>query len=354
MKKVMQHIRSYGIILVIVTMINIVYNFPDYSSGRTDWITELVMIFIMTSIGFIGFKGLNHFFLQHVLNWNTRTEKSFLVFILVSACFGALLVFIFMKLQVAIFHTPQPSIDAYIKNMIYSALLFLLFTLGATFGKFINHWKQGIEAAANVEQLLARSQLESLKNQVNPHFLFNALNTLTSLIREDEDQAVSFVGQLSRILRYALSQETNDTVLVQTELKIADAYMKICQQRFKQKLVFEVTISDMVMQQYILSHSILMLLENALKHNEISRQRPLVILMYDKEGYLFVENNYQPRQSAAPSNGIGLSNITGRYRLLTHLPVLISSDEASWRVGIPVMNTRNTSDLLPDKKATTW
>ncbi|MBC9908803.1 sensor histidine kinase [Chitinophaga varians] len=337
MGKVKAALRSYLIILGIVVVINIINNLSGYTPGEFDMRAEIVTTLLMTIFGFFGFKALNDIFLRKVLNWNTRTERSFLVFILVSACFGATLIGCFMKLEVFIFHTPDPAWQGYVRNMLYSAMLFLSITLAATLGKFIDHWKQGIEAAARMEQRLAQSQLDLLRNQVNPHFLFNALNTLTSLIREDEEQAVDFVKHLSRILRYSLAQETSGTVTVATELAIADAFLGISAQRFGDKLIYDKTVNAGVLSQQIVSHSLLMLLENALKHNEISRQRPLHINIYSTDNYLFVENNLQLRQSGTTSMGIGLANIVGRYQPLTGKTVNITSDETCWRVGIPLL-----------------
>lgn len=188
-----------------------------------------------------------------------------------------------------------------------------------------------------MEQRLAQSQLNLLRNQVNPHFLFNALNTLTSLIREDEEQALGFVKHLSRILRYSLAQETSGTVTVATELAIADAFLGISGQRFGDKLIYNKMVRESALSRQIVSHSLLMLLENALKHNEISRQRPLHISIYSTDDYLFVENKLQLRQSVTTSMGIGLANIVGRYQPLTGKTVDIISDETCWRVGIPLL-----------------
>jgi LytS/YehU family sensor histidine kinase len=206
-----------------------------------------------------------------------------------------------------------------------------------TFSDFIGRWREGIEEKARIEQLLLKSQFESLKNQVNPHFLFNALNTLTSLIREDEEEAVDFVQQLSKILRYSLEQQEDSTTTLQQELTIARAYLHIFKQRYQEKLNFDLAIPPEMLQRRVVCHSLVMLLENAIKHNEISRENPLMIHIYHSGDYLAVENNLQPRTMPAPSNNIGLANIRDRYRQVAALPVLMEVTGGKWLVKIPII-----------------
>lgn len=341
MEKSMRNIRTYCIVLMVVVLVDLIYNYSAIVAGSLQWFPWLLSVVLMTTVGFVGFRGLNYFYLRRILQWQTHTERSFFLFIIVSASFGALLMLVFMQLQTMVFHTATPSKDDYIRNMLSSAMFFLLITLGGTLGKFLQYWKDATLAAKHAEQLLTESQLTMLRNQVQPHFLFNTLNTLSSLIKSDQQKAVRFVLELSRILRYSLSQEQADCVLLKDELQVAQSYMHICQQRFGEKLLCEVDVEPIYSAYYIVSHSLLTALENAIKHNEISRLRPLKIRLYVRDNYIFVENNIQPLQSIPPSTHIGISNVMGRYKTMTECPVLVLSDNNYWNIGFPLMEHIN-------------
>jgi LytS/YehU family sensor histidine kinase len=245
--------------------------------------------------------------------------------------------FVLQQIKVSVSHYPAMAFKDNLADMMFTAILFVVVALITTFSDFIGRWKAGIEEQARIGQLLLKSQYESLKNQVNPHFLFNALNTLTYLIREDEDNAVDFVQQLSKILRYSLEQQENTTDTIQNELKIARAYLFLFKQRFRHKLDFNISIPDSILQRRIVCHSLTMLLENAIKHNEISTGKPLLINIYLADEYLAVENNLQPKLTPEPSTGIGLANIRDRYKMVTELPVLTEGADEKWLVKIPVI-----------------
>lgn len=330
-------LKPYLRTLAVVLVINVAGNFPDFQSGKTDWRISFLYSVIAVTAGFLLFVPINRYYLNRLMDWKMQPEKSFLVFILFSACTGAIFEFGFQKIRFLVSGGPANSGKDFALDILFTSILFVVVALTTTFRGFIERWRENIEETARIEQLLLKSQFESLKNQVNPHFLFNALNTLTSLIRENEDEAVDFVQQLSRILRYSLEQQEESTATLQSELKIARAYLQIFKQRYQDKLHFELSIPTDIQQRRVIGHSLVMLLENAIKHNEISGQNPLTIHIYQTGDYLTVENNLQPRKMPAPSNGIGLANIRSRYKLVTPLPVLTEVTDDKWLVQIPII-----------------
>lgn len=162
-----------------------------------------------------------------------------------------------------------------------------------------------------------QSQFEVLRQQVNPHFLFNSLNVLTSLIKLEPDLAEQFTEHLSKVYRYVLENKDNDFVSLQTELDFLDAYIFLLNIRFMDKIIVKVDISEQKRECQILPLALQLLIENAIKHNSMSKRNPLKIEIFiGPDNVLHVENNLQERESHMVSTGVGLRNIAHRYNLL--------------------------------------
>ena len=323
--------------LTIVFGINLADNLDAFKAGTLNWKIAFIYSAISVTLSFLAFVSLSRLYINKLLDWKLAPEKSFLIFILFCAGTGAVIEAGVQQLKVAISHYPPPSGRDYFDDLFFTAMLFLAIALTTTFRKFIDRWKESINETARVEQLLLKTQFESLKNQVNPHFLFNALNTLTSLIREDGDEAVDFVHQLSRIMRYSLEKQEDRTTPLQNELKIARAYLQIFKQRFGAKLQYDITIPQELLSKQVVCHGLIMLLENAIKHNEISQEKPLTIGIYTADGYIAVENNLQPRKLPEPSSRIGLANIRQQYALLGSSEVVTEVTATKWIVKLPIL-----------------
>lgn len=199
-------------------------------------------------------------------------------------------------------------------------------------------------------QGLAQSQLESeryrqeslearfqnLKNQLNPHFMFNSFNTLASIIEEDPKVAVDFVQELSTTYRYVLTSQKRDWVQLSDELAMIHSFLYLLQKRHEKGLEVEIDVSDELAKRWLPPLSVQMLVENAMKHNEASPDRPLCIRITAHGDYLTVENNRNPRK-VVDSNGIGLSNILSRYRYLADQKVVVHDETDRFAVELPLM-----------------
>ncbi|OWY23778.1 histidine kinase [Sphingobacteriales bacterium UPWRP_1] len=198
-------------------------------------------------------------------------------------------------------------------------------------------------AAIETEQLKKEnllSQLETLKNQVNPHFLFNSLNTLSALIHENPDLAVEFVQKLSKVYRYILEIRDNQTVTLQEELKALNAYIFLLKTRFDAGLQVEINIPEAIKQYLIVPLSLQILIENAVKHNIVSAQRPLCLEIFtDANHHIVVKNNLQKKNQTMPSTQLGLQNIDNRYRLLTGQSIEVVATLQSFSVSLPLIGT---------------
>ena len=183
----------------------------------------------------------------------------------------------------------------------------------------------------------ASAKFDALKNQLDPHFLFNSLNVLTSLIDENPDSAQKFTTALSKVYRYVLEQKSKALVTVDEELEFAKTYMSLLKMRFEDSIIFEIPERSSNPEAKVVPLSLQLLLENAVKHNMVTSSKPLHIKIYESNDVLVVENNLQPKQIVKKSSGVGLDNIRERYNLLTDKKVNINQQANSFAVAIPML-----------------
>ena len=182
----------------------------------------------------------------------------------------------------------------------------------------------------------ASAQFESLKNQIDPHFLFNSLNVLSSLIEENPEAAQKFTTSLSKVYRYVLEQKDKDLVSVEEELKFAKTYMNLLKMRFENSITFEVPEFEND-DAKVVPLSLQLLLENCIKHNIVSEKKPLHIKIYIQENELIIENNKQIKEVLQDRKGVGLQNIVSRYAILTKRNVIIQESETIFKVKLPIL-----------------
>jgi len=188
----------------------------------------------------------------------------------------------------------------------------------------------------------ASAKFDALKNQLDPHFLFNSLNVLTSLIDENPESAQKFTTALSKVYRYVLEQKNKDLVTVDEELEFAKTYMSLLKMRFEDSIIFEIPEQASNPDSKVVPLSLQLLLENAVKHNMVTSSKPLHIKIYETNNLLVVENNLQPKQIVKKSSGVGLDNIKQRYDLLTDRKVNINQQAESFAVAIPMLTKQIT------------
>lgn len=208
---------------------------------------------------------------------------------------------------------------------------------------FMEEWKKSTRKEIVEQKLIARSanaQFETLKNQLDPHFLFNSLNVLSALIDENPDQAQRFTASMSKIYRYILEQKDKELVTVKEEIEFAKTYCELLETRFEDSVSFRFDVSDEVLKLCVVPLSLQLLLENCIKHNYATSQKPLEITIYSEQGYLLIQNNLQTREQVKESSGIGLANIVQRYALITNQNVFIEKSADFFRVKIPLLNQK--------------
>jgi len=223
-------------------------------------------------------------------------------------------------------------------NLIYAMLANLFLHLLNTIFLYFNDYKTQWMEAEELRRISSQAQLQLIRNQINPHFLFNNLNVLSSMVIRDNPDANHFIEEFSKVYRYILNNQESELVLLKSELEVIEPYVFLLQKRFTRGLVVEINIENHYKERYIIPVALQMLIENAIKHNVISLARPLRISIYiSGNSFLTVSNNIQLKQAMEPSTQIGLQNIRKRYHLVNGSDIQINKSSEQFEISIPLL-----------------
>jgi len=221
-------------------------------------------------------------------------------------------------------------------NMVITVILTILF---AHLFRLLLYNYQIRLSNASLLKANAETKFEVLKNQVNPHFLFNSLNTINSLIVTDQQAAVHFVNNMSDVYRYVLKSHELNSIPLQEELLFIAAYAEVLKGRYGNKMQIAIDVAFAYQQHRVPPMALQILIENAVKHNVVSHNKPLHIRIFTNDAAeLLVVNNLQPLNQPEPSTGVGLQNLNQRCKYLSNTQLNIQQTETSFSVAIPLMN----------------
>lgn len=220
-------------------------------------------------------------------------------------------------------------------NMVIAVIMTILFA--QIFRLLENNYRIRL-SNASLLKTNAETRFEVLKNQVNPHFLFNSLNTINSLIVTDQQAAVNYVNNMSDVYRYVLKSHEVNSIQLQEELRFIAAYTEMLKGRYGNKMHIAVNISPSYLLHRVPPMALQILIENAVKHNIASQSKPLHIRIFANEAAgLIVENNLQKRNNPEPSTGVGLQNLNLRCKYLSNHHLTIQQTQTSFSVTIPLI-----------------
>jgi two-component system, LytTR family, sensor kinase len=206
-------------------------------------------------------------------------------------------------------------------------------------------YKASLQEKETVHQMAMQQEFETLKSQVNPHFLFNCFNTLSSLIGEDKAKAETFLNELSKVYRYLLQNNEDGLSTVQSEAQFVQSYYRLLQTRHGDAVHLNIQIDKRYDFYLLPSMSLQLLIENVVKHNVVSKAAPLEIDIFTIAGNkLVVNNNLMRRVAKAPSNKVGLENIKAKYSLLKQPGFQVMEDERNFTVILPLIWNNTTSN----------
>jgi len=325
--------------LIKVTLITTILVFIlNIILGSSSSAIKNLPYFLIYSAGFAFFNFLYFNAIGRIFSWKKNPERTLIISILGVIPVNALIYFTLnLFFKVLIHGQDLQSFMQQINPLEYTLVILfsLVIALFIIIGYFFKAIRKSEMKAEQLKTQNERHKFESLKSQLDPHFLFNNLNVLTGLIGENPEKAEEFTLALSDIYKYVLSQKEQNLVPVEKELDFAKKYLQLLQMRYEKDLSF--SLPDKLPKNALLPPlSLQLLLENIIKHNKISSNSPLNIKISIEDGYLVVENKKQLKEDV-PKNGVGLQNLINRYALLTKKPVLIHDEENSFGVLLPLI-----------------
>jgi len=327
--------------LLINTPIAILITYLTCSSCRTDW-SQMWTYFLISSLYGLGlFLSMSYWngYLGTRLTWLEKPWKSFWI-----ALFSNVVVVV---------------ITVYIVNLIYRPLLFdcnffcVLKTLGigefvgplviglmitAIFqaANFLNVWKKSLVETEKYKNAQLAAQYQTLNSQVNPHFLFNSLNVLSTLVKKNPEKAEKFIYQLSNVYRNVLDLRNEELISMKQELETLNAYLFLIETRFGERIQMKIEI-DPKEDEYLVPLSLQMLVENAVKHNAATLKNPLTIQIYAADNFWWIKNNRKQMTGPVTGKGMGLENIRQRYQLATGKEIVVQDEKGFYAVGLPMI-----------------
>ncbi len=331
-----KHFRDTYAIILALWVVSGVFRFIKLSEFS---ISLHVILFFVSGLGIIFIWEILRI-IDLALNRHYPYERNLTGRIILQLFLGALFG---LSIRILIYYFGEPYFPFQLDHLFLAVTWALYIILPSAFnliffaGYFFNQWKEGILRAERLEKEKAQVQFENLKNQLNPHFLFNALTSLNSLIREDPELASKFLQQLSKVYRYVLQHKGETVVSLETELNFVQNYIFLADTRFGAALSISIDVPPVSLDKGVVTVTLQVLLENAFKHNVIEPGRPLQIHISATEDYLTIQNNLQKRRNVESSNKQGLENIKSMYRYLSDKPVIVEETEKLFVVKVPLI-----------------
>ena len=333
-ERIRRIIRTYIIITSGATMGLLV----RWVSGKFSLEFNIILFFVSFILISVTWEFLN--LVNSKLNKILPFERSIPQRILVQLSIGAIFA---LTVRYGIYRFGEPSLDFKLDSLFMAStwVLYVFASAGLNtifFLKFfINRWKESIRQTERLEKEKTQVQFDNLKNQLNPHFLFNALTSLNSLITENQQLASQFLQHMSKVYRYVLQNKEKNFVNLQTELDFIKNYVFLAETRFGGALKIKFEISEQAQERAIVPVTLQILIENALKHNIVDHERPLSIDVFTSGDYLVISNNLQKRKTVETSNKVGLENLKSLYKFLTERPVIVEELQDRFNVKVPLI-----------------
>jgi sensor histidine kinase YesM len=328
--------------VLLISVSTIVFNFTVF--GKTYFLN--LNIFVGASV----ITLLSSFLLSRIqLFLNLRLRKKFpnydqsfkrrmtwaIIMIPFTPIFVTLTFYLFYEIKLSGY---QPQLSNLKWSLLYG---FISDIFGFSFGEGIytfNKWKENIQESEQLKKANLQTQFEGLKNQVNPHFLFNSINTLSSLIHEDKERAEQFIDEMCKVYRYLLRNNEDELVPLTTELKFINSYYHLLKTRYGDGIEMKLNINPETEHYLLPPLTLQLLVENAVKHNNVLKYNPLTIEIYtDEDNWLTIKNNLQKKTIFVDSSKIGLNNIKEKFQLLNQPEIQIIEKPTEFIVKLPLI-----------------
>jgi two-component system, LytTR family, sensor kinase len=322
----------------VILWIAVVAYFVRWISGQFSKEFNDILFFISFVLLFISWELLR--LVHNKLNELLPFEGNIVLRIVVQIFIGIVVAFL---VRYATYKFGEPFLPFKLDSL-FLASTWALYALAVTgvngvffIRYFLERWKDSLVRAERLEKEKSQVQFDNLKNQLNPHFLFNALTSLNSLITEDPALAQQFLQQMSKVYRYVLQNKDKNFVALSTELDFIRNFVFLIETRFADALKIQFNIPESAKEKAIVPVTLQVLIENALKHNVVDQQQALTIDIFTADDYLVVTNNLQLRNSVETSNKQGLENLKSLYSFFTNKSVIIEKSAQRFSVKVPLL-----------------
>jgi two-component system, LytTR family, sensor kinase len=334
-KSINHFLRTYAIILA-ATITGFFVRLVKFNEFTTDaHITLFVLSVILATTFWESLRLVNNW-LNKVYPFERNLTGRIVIQLVLGSAIGVTIRFL-------VYWFGEPNLPLKLDSLFLAATwaLYAILPIGVNFAfftvYFIDRWKDSLIKNERLEKEKSQVQFDNLKNQLNPHFLFNALTSLNSLIFDNQELASQFLQQLSKVYRYVLQNKDKNFVLLSTELDFIANYVQLLETRFQGGLKIDFQINEDAREKAIVPVTLQILIENAIKHNVVDKEKKLFIEIITVGDYLIVSNNLQLRKTVETSNKVGLDNLKSLYRFLTDKPVLVEPTEGRFYVKVPLI-----------------
>ena len=302
-----------------------------------NWRSLLISLIYTYILGY-GCTYISYFICRRFYSMERPTKGFFINFLVLAlySFFASMLIWYF---SIKILFNPgfNPTFSDLVSNAqlpMYIALAISMFFSGI---EFIKRWKEEAVKAEKLEKEKIATQYESLRNQVNPHFLFNSLNTLSSLVYDNQELAVQYINKLSGIYRYVLDSRNLDLTLLSDEMAFLNDYIFLQKIRFADNLKVNFKLNGEDEQLLVLPLALQIIMENAIKHNEVSSEKPLEVNVFVRNKKLVIQNKKNQKKLFEKGMGIGLTNISERYKMICGHDIEVNDEAECFTVSIPLI-----------------
>ncbi len=312
--------------------------FHTWDEFKTFCVPSTIFSLVVTATLFL----INIFIFQklhHLYPDKQHAVKRILLALFIAQILSNLIMYVYWEVYNSVYVHMADDRSVKFTNHVLTIVLVTIVDLILEARYYLFRWHEAAIEAEKLQKETSIAQLESLRTQVNPHFLFNSLNALQSLIEIDQQKAKQFVQELSKVYRYVIDHKDDMVVELQEELNFIRSYIFLHKIRFGNNLVYDTSIDAAAMKKFVPPLTLQLLVENAVKHNIISAEKPLHIEISSLNGSLIVKNNLQPRTEKAGSTGIGLQNLKERYHLIYDLQPEFKITEGNYIATVPLIET---------------
>ncbi|HEY0744167.1 MAG TPA: histidine kinase [Chryseosolibacter sp.] len=334
-KSINHFLRTYGIILT-AAIVGFLVRLSKFDEFTTDAHVGIFILSLIIATSFWESLRLVNLWLNKVYPFERNLTGRIIIQLAIGSLIG-------LSIRFLVYWFGEPLLNFKLDSLFIAATwaLYAIVPVGVNLSffttYFIDRWKDSLIKAERLEKEKSQVQFDNLKNQLNPHFLFNALTSLNSLIFDNQELASQFLQQLSKVYRYVLQNKDKNFVLLSTELEFIAHYVQLLETRFQGALSINFQINDEAKEKAIVPVTLQILIENAIKHNVVDKDKKLFIEVVTVGDYLIVSNNLQLRKMVESSNKLGLENLKSLYKFLTEKPVLIEPTDDRFYVKVPLI-----------------